>query len=132
MPSTLNPRRSTSSLTRCISSIGNVESCGEHSHTLESRKDTTVVIMDKKSGWQRSLAASTPHDKNWMRRRSNNPSGALSKHTHRFPSHSSQSPHCKRSQTHRPTSDPAGNCHSGSRTHISKTDTTAPVLCATM
>ena len=97
------------------------------------------MIKGKKSGCRRSLAASTPQSRDWVRRRSNNPGRALGRQARKFLNHTSHSPHRRRSRAHRP--DPAGNCRLGSGTHelcwtcaylFPKTDATAPVLCAAM
>ena len=78
---------------------------------------SAVAIKGRKSGCRRSLAASTPQSTSWIKRRSNKPDGALGRHARRSRSHASHSPRCRRSRAHRPTSDSAGNCRSGSCTH---------------
>ena len=113
-PTTPSPLLNTSSRMRCTSNFGDVQWCSRDSHTPESREDNAVAIKGMKSGCRKYLAATTPRCRNWIKRRSNKPDGALGKHVRSSRNHASHSPHRRRSRAHRPTADSARNCRSGS------------------
>ena len=99
-PTGPKPRANTSSLIRCISNLGDVESCKSDSQTSGLNEDKATAKTRRNSGCLRSRAASLPHSRNCNRRRSSKPGGARGRQARREHNQASHSPVRRRSRTH--------------------------------